>query len=85
MVLPSAGTYFLTIDGSRFGFAADVEFVQWLITEAGVTSVPPSAFYTVASRALLPARFCFAKQHATIAEAAARLQTAAPKLSQLVR
>ncbi|CAN5346483.1 methionine aminotransferase [soil metagenome] len=83
-VLPSAGTYFLTIDGSRFGFATDVEFVHWLITEAGVTSVPPSAFYADASRAPLLARFCFAKQHATIAEAATRLQAAAPKLGQLL-
>jgi aspartate/methionine/tyrosine aminotransferase len=72
------------IDGSRFGFATDVEVVHWLITEAGVTSVPPSAFYADASRAPLLARFCFAKQHATIAEAAARLQAAAPKLVQLV-
>lgn len=83
-VLPSAGAFFLMIDGSRFGFKNDVEFCHWLITEAGVTSVPPSAFYADASRAPLLARFCFAKEHATIAEAAQRLKAAAPKLGQLV-
>ena len=83
-VLPSFGTYFLTIDGSEFGFANDVELCHWLIIEAGVTSVPPSAFYADPARAPLLARFCFAKEHATIAEAAKRLNAAAPKLGQLV-
>jgi aspartate/methionine/tyrosine aminotransferase len=83
-VLPSSGTYFLTIDGSGYGFANDVEFCHWLIVEAGVTSVPPSAFYADPARAPLLARFCFAKEHATIAEAADRLKAATPKLGQLV-
>lgn len=81
-VLPSSGTYFLTVDGSEFGFANDIEFCHWLIVEAGVTSVPPSAFYADPARAPLLARFCFAKEHATIAEAGRRLRQASPKLQQ---
>jgi aspartate/methionine/tyrosine aminotransferase len=83
-VLPASGTYFLTIDGGNLGFANDVELCHWLIREAGVTSVPPSAFYADASRAPVLARFCFAKEEATIAEARRRLLAAAPKLRQLV-
>jgi aspartate/methionine/tyrosine aminotransferase len=83
-VLPGFGTYFLTIDGSGLGFANDIELCHWLIVEAGVTSVPPSAFYADPARAPLLARFCFAKEQATIAEAAGRLNAAAPKLRQLV-
>ena len=72
-ILRSAGSYFLTADVSELDFASDVEFCKWLITEVGITAVPPSAFYVDASTAPLHARFCFAKKQETLAEAARRL------------
>lgn len=73
-VLPVEGAYFLMADVSGLGFPDDVSFCRWLTSEVGVASVPPSAFYADTARAPLLARFCFAKQEATIAQAAERLQ-----------
>jgi len=61
-------------DPGEVEFATDVEFCKWLIREAGVTTVPPSAFYADPSTAPMLARFCFAKKLETIAAAAERLQ-----------
>jgi aspartate/methionine/tyrosine aminotransferase len=74
MVLPVSGAYFLMADPGERGFASDVEFCTWLIREAGVTTVPPSAFYEDPATAPMLARFCFAKKLETIAEAGARLR-----------
>jgi len=73
-VLPASGSYFLMADPGEVEFATDVEFCKWLIREAGVTTVPPSAFYADPSTAPMLARFCFAKKLETIAAAAERLQ-----------
>lgn len=73
-VLPVDGAYFLMADVSGLGFADDVSFCRWLTSEVGVAALPPSAFYADPARAPLLARFCFAKQPATIAQAAERLQ-----------
>jgi aspartate/methionine/tyrosine aminotransferase len=54
-------------------FVNDMEFCFWLIREAGVTTVPPSAFYVNRDDAPVLARFCFAKKMETIATAAERL------------
>ena len=74
--LPIDGSYFLMADISDTGFATDVEFCRWLVSNHGVAAVPPSAFYLDAATAPLLARFCFAKKLDTIAEARERLRTA---------
>jgi len=65
-VLPSAATYFLTVDLPGSGIAADdMTFCQRAVREAGVAAIPISAFY--AENALTSVvRLCFAKTDATI-------------------
>jgi aspartate/methionine/tyrosine aminotransferase len=73
-VAPPAGTYFVMADIRPWGFATDVAFCRHLTTEIGVAAIPPSAFYSEPSTAPLMARFCFAKEIATLKAAAERLQ-----------
>ncbi|MBA3415142.1 MAG: aminotransferase class I/II-fold pyridoxal phosphate-dependent enzyme [Chloroflexia bacterium] len=82
--LPIGGSYFLMADISAAGFPDDVSFCRWLTREIGVAAVPPSAFYADPARAPLLARFCFAKQEATIALAAERLAAVPNRLPRLV-
>ena len=71
-VLPSAGTYFLTIDIAPLGEANDVSFCRHLVSEVGVAAIPVSAFY--ASGAVTNVvRFCFAKRDETLDAALERL------------
>ncbi len=72
-ILPIGGSYFLMADVSGLGFEDDAAFCRWLVVDAGVAAVPPSAFYADASRAPMLARFCFAKRDETLALAAERL------------
>ena len=72
-VLPIGGSYFLMADIADRGFANDVDFCRWLVREAGVAAVPPSAFYVDPTSAPLLARFCFAKKPETLTEATRRL------------
>jgi len=73
-VLPSAGTYFLSVDIRSVGFNGDDEaFCRHITTEAGVTAVPVSVFYQEADIDHF-ARFCFCKQDSLLDEAAHRLQ-----------
>ncbi|GEO99832.1 aminotransferase [Methylobacterium haplocladii] len=68
-VLPSAATYFLSLD---IGEADDVAFCETLVREHGVAAIPVSAFYeTGGVRNLV--RFCFAKTDATLDAALDRL------------
>ncbi|MCC6946041.1 MAG: aminotransferase class I/II-fold pyridoxal phosphate-dependent enzyme, partial [Thermomicrobiales bacterium] len=71
--MPVSGSYFLMSDVAKFGFDSDVEFCTWLIREAGVVAIPPSAFYMDPATAPLHARFCFAKSEDTLEEAGRRL------------
>lgn len=72
-VLPSAGTWFVTVDLAASGLPPDDEAVaERLIREAGVASIPVSAFYT-ADPLKGYLRLCFAKQEAVLDEALARL------------
>lgn len=66
VVLPSAGTYFLSIDLAASGVAMDdVAFCDWLVREAGIAAIPVSAFYAEdAVNSVV--RLCFAKVDATI-------------------
>ena len=72
-VLPSSGTWFVTIDLAASGLPPeDTAFAERLIREAGVASIPVSAFYAEApEKGYL--RLCFAKQTATLNAATERL------------
>jgi N-succinyldiaminopimelate aminotransferase len=77
-VLPAEGTYFLTVDIAPLGETDDVAFSRRLVREAGVASIPVSAFYDRdAVKTVL--RFCFAKHDETLDEALRRLETVAIK------
>jgi N-succinyldiaminopimelate aminotransferase len=72
-VLPASATWFVTLDLAASGLPADDELVaERLIHEAGVASIPVSAFYAQEpERGFL--RMCFAKEDATLDEAITRL------------
>ena len=72
-VLPASGTWFVTIDLAASGLPADDEAVaQRLVNDAGVASIPVSAFYAERpERGFL--RLCFAKEDAVLDEAVHRL------------
>jgi aspartate/methionine/tyrosine aminotransferase len=72
------GTYFLFVDAARFLKPGedDEGFCRRLVIEAGVASVPASAFYQ--DRATAPTsfiRFCFAKRDDVLDGAVDRLRT----------
>lgn len=73
VVLPSAGTWFVIIDLAASGLPPDDEAVaERLIREAGVASIPVSAFCgPEPEKGYL--RLCFAKQDAVLDEAIARI------------
>jgi aspartate/methionine/tyrosine aminotransferase len=71
--LQADGSYFLIADISQLGLGSDVDAAQRMTVEAGVTTVPMSAFYSGnAPRHLL--RFCFCKRDEVLDEAVARLK-----------
>jgi N-succinyldiaminopimelate aminotransferase len=74
-VLPCEGTYFVTIDMRPLGLGdSDVEAARRLVLEAGVATVPVSAFY--ADQASAPRHFlrlCFSKRDAVLDAALERL------------
>jgi len=72
-VLPAMGSYFVTADFSRLGFAGDdMAFCRHITEQAGVTAIPVSAFYEGQAPGHY-ARFAFCKQDALLDEAVARL------------
>ncbi len=75
-VLPSAGTYFISIDLSAIDPKLDDEaFCLDLVRRHGVAAIPVSAFYAQdAVRSVV--RFCFAKRDATLDGALQRLALA---------
>jgi aspartate/methionine/tyrosine aminotransferase len=72
-LLPSQGTWFVTVDLAASGLPpVDEAVAERLIREVGVASIPPSVFYRDdPERGYL--RLCFAKDDATLDEAIARL------------
>jgi aspartate/methionine/tyrosine aminotransferase len=72
--LPAEGSYFISADIGALGWADDRAFCRFLTTEIGVAAIPTSAFYTNPAAAPALARFCFAKQIATLEAAGERLQ-----------
>jgi aspartate/methionine/tyrosine aminotransferase len=70
--LPTQGTYFLTIDLSPLGLGDDVAVARRLVEEAGIATIPVSAFYAADPvRSVL--RFCFCKQDGVIDESLGRM------------
>lgn len=73
VVLPCAGTYFLTVDLAASGIAMDDRaFCQHLTEKVGVAAIPISAFFEVDAPTHL-ARFCFCKRDEVLEEAIRRL------------
>jgi aspartate/methionine/tyrosine aminotransferase len=73
-VIDCEGTYFITADIRPLGFTGnDVEFCRHITLEAGVTTVPVSAFYQ-SDAADHYVRFCFCKRDEVLDEAVARLK-----------
>lgn len=81
-ILPTDGTYFITVDFRPLGFnGTDEEFCRDITVKAKVAAIPISAFYPPdaphAPRHLV--RFCFCKQDALLVEASARLKAYAAR------
>ncbi|MCW3838267.1 aminotransferase [Sphingomonas canadensis] len=73
VTLPSAATYFLCADLAASGIDMDdVTFGRRLIEEAGVVTIPVSAFYSEAPVTNV-VRFAFCKQDAVLDDAIARV------------
>jgi aspartate/methionine/tyrosine aminotransferase len=69
---PAPATYFVTTSFEELDQGDDLAFCQRLTIEAGVTSVPLSAFYSENGPNTL-IRFCFAKTEAVLEAAVAKL------------
>jgi aspartate/methionine/tyrosine aminotransferase len=75
-VLPSQGTYFLTIDLPASGIGlGDRAFALKAVHEAGVASIPVSAFYETDPVTTI-LRLCFSKSDAVLDEGIVRLAKA---------
>lgn len=65
IIAPAAGSYFQVADYSTWKDMPDTAFAQWLTKEAGVATIPLSAFYKDGTDNKL-VRFCFAKEDKTL-------------------
>jgi N-succinyldiaminopimelate aminotransferase len=75
-VLPSAATWFLSIDLTASGLLLDdTAFCERLVEEAGVATIPVSAFYAQAPVTHL-VRLCFAKADEVLDAAVERMDAA---------
>jgi N-succinyldiaminopimelate aminotransferase len=73
-VLPSEGTYFLTVDASHLVGNSDRMFCEFLTREVGIAAIPYSPFYgETAPKHLI--RFAFCKRMEILEKAARRLET----------
>ncbi len=73
-LMPCEGTYFQVVSYKAISNENDVDFCKRLIKEHGVAAIPISTFYSD-GKDLKLIRFCFAKDNATLEEAAKRLCT----------
>jgi len=73
-LLPVGGAYFQVADYSAISDADDLSFCEWLIKHGGVAAIPLSAFYETPLQGQRLVRFCFAKNDATLEQAAERLR-----------
>ncbi|MBC9032231.1 aminotransferase [Sphingomonas sp. JC676] len=82
VTLPSAATYFLSVDLAASGIElGDVAFCDRLIDEAGVAAIPVSAFYAE-DPVINVVRFCFVKEDATLDAAIERIAGARAALGK---
>ncbi len=72
-VLPSEGTYFLTVDIRGLTNETDIAFCERMVKEAGVALIPLSVFFRDGKPDNL-VRFAFCKRRAVIEDALARLE-----------
>jgi aminotransferase len=68
------GAYYIMTDIAAFGFADDLEFARYLVSEVGVAAVPGSSFYSTPGAGRTKLRFCFCKRPETLADADRRLE-----------
>jgi len=68
-ILPCQGTYFQLLDYSEISDLPDMEFAEWLVKEHKVAAIPLSPFFQRGNNGRI-LRFCFAKEDATLSEAA---------------
>lgn len=70
-IQPSAGTYFQLMDYAQLSAETDVELARKWTQELGIASIPVSVFYQQPEQGQQSVlRFCFAKDNATLAQAA---------------
>jgi aspartate/methionine/tyrosine aminotransferase len=79
VMLPSAGTWFISIDLAASGIALDDVTVADRLLDAGVATIPVSAFYAD-SPVTSTLRLCFAKRDEVLDTAIAKLAAARPSL-----
>lgn len=71
-LIPCEGTYFQVVSYAAISNENDVDFCKRLVIQHGVAAIPISTFYAD-GKDLKLIRFCFAKDNATLEEAAKRL------------
>lgn len=70
-IRPSAGTYFQLLDYAQLSAETDVDLARKWTQELGIASIPVSVFYQQPEQGQQSVlRFCFAKDDATLAQAA---------------
>jgi len=72
-LLPCNGSYFQCVSYRKISDEKDTDFSMRLIKEFGVATIPVSAFYQKGTDHKI-IRFCFAKEHETLALAAEKLK-----------
>jgi aminotransferase len=72
------GAYYVMTDISGFGYADDLAFTKYLVSEIGVAAVPGSSFYRDPKDGAHQVRFAFCKRDQTLDEAATRLKKVRP-------
>src|SRR5215470_1420549 len=72
------GAYYVMTDISSFGYADDIAFTRYLVSEIGVAAVPGSSFYRDPKDGAQQVRFAFCKRDDTLDEAAKRLKKVRP-------
>jgi aspartate/methionine/tyrosine aminotransferase len=81
-MLPSAGTYFVSIDLAASGIPLDDVTVADRLMDAGVATIPVSAFYAE-SPVTSTLRLCFAKRNEVLDTAVALMAAARPNLGAI--
>jgi aminotransferase len=76
-VLLPQGAYYMLADVRSLGCATDTEAASFLLSRAGVSSVPGSSFYADPEQGRHQVRFCFAKKQEDLDEACRRLRSLA--------